>query len=152
MGTRTTEAVDVVVTDVFPSDFNYPPTIWTHQVQINMTTLIQNDIQQGVSRAVSTPRVDVSTGACTVIVSVQGETYTSANEGHAPGWGYVNTYDSNLVMTDLWANTDHNNPPTSNTGSSFIFVALDYNTYIGLHLRNDESACPTVTTTASATF
>lgn len=148
---RTTEATDVVVTDVFPSDYNYPPSTWTHQVQVNMTTLIQPDVQQGVSRAISVPRVDVSNN-CTVQVSVQGEVYASPTEPtHSPGWGYLNTYNSNLYMTDLWA-TANNGTTVGNSGTNFIFVTLDWNRYMGLHLRNNADNCPVLITTAAATF
>ena len=104
---------------------------------------------EGVSRAISTPRVDVSTAPCYVKVSVKDEVFSDPMEnGHAPGWGYLNTYDANLYMTNLWSDTANG----SNNVTDAIFAALDWNTYMGLHLRNDESDCATLTTTATATF
>lgn len=138
---RTSEAVDVDIMAMWPSDSSYPPIEYTEQHVVNLTDLIQPATHIGPSRAITAPRIYFSTSPCDITLNVE--------DGTSPGWGMLNVMDANRDMTDLWAST-----PTSNTGTDFKIQALIWLTQVGITFRYDTSivGCETITSSATITF
>lgn len=144
----TTSPSNVTVTAMWPSDGAYPPVQFTEQHIVWFDTLIQQATHLGPSLALAPPRVTFSTGSCQVYINIAEES-DSAGAGYSVGWGYLNTYNSQLQMTDLFSN-----PGTDNYGTTFVFQALEWLNHIGVTFRFDSSSsdCLTIASSGTVTY
>lgn len=145
----TTSPQNITMTGMWPIGSSYPPVDYNEQHMVWFDTLIQQATHMGPSVALSAPAITFSTSPCNVYINVADEDDVS------PGWGYVNVYDSDYDMTDLFSNVG--NPGTvanSNYGMDFKFRALQWMNHIGVSFRYDatEDDCSIVNTAATISF
>ena len=124
--------------------------LWFNKLHILVSharifSFLDSKIFLGPSLALAPPRVTFSTGSCQVYINIAEET-DSAGAGYSVGWGYLNEYNSQLQMTDLFSN-----PGTTNYGTSFVFQALEWLNHIGVTFRFDSSSADCLTIASSGT-